>query len=41
MCYDNSGTARLTISGDGSLTASGTVNSGIMVQSNSGDAKRH
>ena len=39
--YANSGTARLTISGDGSLTASGTVNSGIMVQSNSGDAKRH
>lgn len=36
--YANSGTARLTISGDGSLTASGTVNSGIMVQSNSGDA---
>lgn len=35
--YANSGTARLTISGDGSLTASGTVNSGIMVQSNSGD----
>lgn len=32
------GTARLTISGDGSLTASGTGNSGIMVQSNSGDA---
>ena len=32
------GTARLTIGGDGSLTASGTVNSGIMVQSNSGDA---
>ena len=38
MCYDNSGTARLTISGDGSLTASGTVNSRIMVQSNSGES---
>ena len=34
----STGTASLTITGSGSLIASGSVNSGIWVQSNSGDA---
>ena len=36
--YSSTGTASLTITGSGSLIASGSVNSGIWVQSNSGDA---